>query len=617
MTNSRSKASTSKVLAILVVLGAVTDLGGLDGVAHADKKRVVVVLDFEGPKGERFHDELVRLVKTAHTVLPTDKWNGVAEELDAGSVSARDIKRVARKLKVDAVVEGRIEKRRNQFIIRLRLHDGRSGDLVGSSIDTKAEGPRLDKKVERELKDELFGAIDSVEPSRAAGDDDDDGDRPVRRGFARRDDDERGSARVGDARKRRGAEDDEDRPSKKRRKQLADDDEDRPSKKARKQLADDDEDRPSKRGNKRLADGDDDEDRPSKQPGGKKLAAADDRSSKKPGAKKLAAPDVEELPVKKPARLLADDRSAANQPAAPLGTTPGKRDEADDEGPKPRRPQVASRPDDADQVDADPSMSQDTRRTLSPADRALEVVAGMSITQRTLTFTSSSDLMMKPPGYNGIPVAGAMLDATLYPLALGHERTGLVSNLGVTLMLDRVLKISSKNRAGTEFDTLESRYGVGAVFRYPLGHTAMAPVVLGTLGYASQIFRISNTDQADVPSVRYSIFEPGLGLRYPVTPHVIIGADVKLMLIPTTGQIQEASQYGAASVYGFEGALAADYLVTSNLFVRAAGRFETIGFSFAGNGTQTNTRDGQPDTQDVQRARDNYFGGFVTVGYLY
>jgi hypothetical protein len=323
---------------------------------------------------------------------------------------------------------------------------------------------------------------------------------------------------------------------------------------------------------------------------------------------------------KKPAQLLAEDRSTANKPVEPLVAKPAKRDQADDKGPRPRQPQVASRPDEAeetDQVDADPSTSHKTWRALSPAERALDVVAGMSITQRTLTFTSNSDLMMKPPGYKGIPVAGAMLDATLYPLALGHKQTGLVGNLGVTLTLDRVLKISSKNRAGTEFDTLESRYGIGAVLRYPLGDSAMAPVVLGTLGYASQIFRISNTDEADVPSVRYSIFEPGLGLRYPVIPHVIVGADLKLMLIPTTGQIQEASQYGAASVYGLEGAVAVDYLLTSNLFVRAAGRFETIGFSFAGNGTQTNARDGRLDTQDVHRARDNYFGGFVTVGYLY
>ena len=155
------------------------------------------------------------------------------------------------------------------------------------------------------------------------------------------------------------------------------------------------------------------------------------------------------------------------------------------------------------------------------------------------------------------------------------------------------------------------------MFRYPLGGSATAPVVLATLGYASQIFRISNTALADVPSVKYSIFEPGLGLRYPVIPKLIASVDIKLMAIPRTGQIQEASQYGAARVLGFEGALAVDYLITQTVFVRGAGRFETVGHTFTGNGTQTNARDGDPDTKDVTSARDNYFGGFVTVGYLY
>jgi hypothetical protein len=589
----------------LIVLGAIAALGGLGlgGVAHADKKRVVVVLDFEGPKGERFHDELVRLLKRAHTVLSTDKWNGVAEALDAGSVSAKDIRRVARKLKVDAVVEGRVEKRRDQFMIRLRLHDGRSGDLVGSQIDTKAAGPRIDAKVERELKDELFGAIASVEANRDGGDDDDErpskrarrldddeqpvkraaprsddeDDKPVRRGFARRSDDERGSARVGDPRKRRSAEDeDEDRSSRKSPKRLADDDDGSPRTSRAKKPADDDEARPSK----------------------------------KPGDKKLAEADEAKPPPKKSAKLLAE-------PSVAPSARPVERDEADDED-RPSKPkQVASRDDGADQVDADPSASLETQRARSPGQRALDVVVGMSVTSRTLTFTSSSDLMTKPPGYKGIPVAGAMLDATLYPLALGHKRTGFLTNLGVTLTLDRVLKISSKNRAGMEFDTLESRYGVGAVFRIALGRSAMAPVILGTFGYASQIFRIANTALADVPSVKYSIFEPGLGLRYPVIPTLIAGVDLKVMAIPSTGQIQEASQYGAANVLGFEGALAVDYLFMPNLFVRVAGRFETVGHTFAGNGTQTNARDGEPATQDVSSARDSYFGGFVTVGYLY
>ena len=50
---------------------------------------------------------------------------------------------------------------------------------------------------------------------------------------------------------------------------------------------------------------------------------------------------------------------------------------------------------------------------------------------------------------------------------------------------------------------------------------------------------------------------------------------------------------------------------------RAALRLETIGYTFKGNGTQSNARDNDPTTRDVSGARDSYFGGMVTAGYLY
>ena len=128
MTNSRSRSSTSKLLAALVVACAVV---GATGVAHAERKRVVV-LDFEGPKGEKFHDDLVRLLKKTHTVVPTHQWNGTAEQLDAATTLERDVRRVAKRLKVDAIVEGKIEKRRDAFLIHLKLREGKTGEVVRS-----------------------------------------------------------------------------------------------------------------------------------------------------------------------------------------------------------------------------------------------------------------------------------------------------------------------------------------------------------------------------------------------------------------------------------------------------------------------------------------------------
>jgi hypothetical protein len=190
MKNSRSIASTSKLLAVAVAVAAVLGAGR---VAEAGRKRVVV-LEFEGPRSEKFHDDLVRLIKKTHTVVPAEKWNGTAEQLGAGTRSGRDVKKVARKLKIDAIVEGKIEKRRDEFIIRLKLRAGRSGEPIGDSIDTKAEGPRIDGRAQKDLRDELVGKIDDMESNHdGAGGDDADDDPPARRAArpAKGDDDDK------------------------------------------------------------------------------------------------------------------------------------------------------------------------------------------------------------------------------------------------------------------------------------------------------------------------------------------------------------------------------------------------------------------------------------------
>ena len=121
---------------------------------------------------------------------------------------------------------------------------------------------------------------------------------------------------------------------------------------------------------------------------------------------------------------------------------------------------------------------------------------------------------------------------------------------------------------------------------------------------------------SDLPNVNYSILDPGVFLHFAVTPKIILNLNLGYMAFLDTGAIQKNDSYGAATVTGFEGEVGGDYLLTKNLFVRAAFRFETIGFKFKGTGTMTTGRDTDPQ-QDVFGARDNYLGGAVTVGYLY
>jgi len=145
--SSRSIVSASSTLiALALVLFAAP--------AWAGKR--VVVLDFEGPKAEKFHDDIVSLLKKSHIIVPTSKWNSTAEFLDAAAVSDGNFKKIAKKLKIDAIVQGKIEKRRDEYIIRLKVRAGSSGEVVGNGVDTKAEGPRVDGKSSKDIKEELL-----------------------------------------------------------------------------------------------------------------------------------------------------------------------------------------------------------------------------------------------------------------------------------------------------------------------------------------------------------------------------------------------------------------------------------------------------------------------------
>jgi hypothetical protein len=606
MTSSRSSTSISKFWLAIAALVVWSSL------AYAGRKRVVV-LDFEGPKAEKFHDDIVKLLKRSHTVIATDKWNGTADELDAAKITEKNVKKVAKKLKIDGIVTGKIEKRRDEYIIRLKLRAGTSGELVGNSIDTKADGPRLDGKAQGDLKDELIGQIDDLESNHGGGGDDDEADKPSRH-------------------KKHGDDDgDEDADSKSSKKKHGDDDDG------------DDEDRHSafskggddmkggdKVGKKSKKSDDDDSDDADARPKKSKKSDDDDDASKK-----TAKSDKK--------KHGDDDDSAAlstkhDDDESPLPKSKKRADKSDDDDSgdddKPRK-KVAHKDDDDDGGSVDASSDDDSgidqSEALSPARRAIDVAAGLSFTGRNLGFTYKSTLSTPPPGYKqAIPVAGGMFDATFYPLAFNKKNTSVTSGIGLEILYDKALKINSQKRyidtggAGqvANLTTAESRFKVAAVFRYPLGKGANAPVVGGKLGYETKRFNIEQTlpnmDATDVPNVYYKMITPEAFFIYPASPKLNLNVHAAFLAISDTGEIQKSSQYGPATVSGFELGAGLDYNVTKNIFVRGEGMLQTIGFTFKGDPmSKANTRDNDPATQEVMGARDTYFGGAVTLGYIY
>ncbi|MBA3461954.1 MAG: hypothetical protein H0T46_18480 [Deltaproteobacteria bacterium] len=528
--------------------------------AEAGGRKRVVVLELEGPKAEKFHDDLVKLIKKTHTVIPIDKWNGTAEELDASSPNDKNIKKVAKKLKIDAIVQGKIEKRRDEYIIQLKLRAGKSGAVVGNRIDVKADGPRIDGSASGDLKDELIPAIDSVGSNRAGGGDDE-------------------------------AEEEEDKPAKKK-----------PTKKDDEEV-EEEEEKPAKKGFSKKKDEaeEEEEEKPAKKGFSRKK---DDENAAALKTKKDKKDDEEEddAPLPKPKKVAKKDD-----------------DESEEEEVKPKKKKVAKRDDGDDEEEGIEASSEDEGESvggseaLRPGERAVDAVLGLSFNARRMSFTYSSDLGNNPKPYKGVPVAGVLIDATVYPLAIGHKRKGMLKNLGATVMYDRVIKINSK-QGDTTLPTSQAHWAVGAVFRYPLGKLTVG----ASVRYGRQNFTIGSAGgvTSEMPNVNYTILDPGAFLRYELGSKIILNARFGYLAFLGTGAIQKNDQYGAATVTGFEGELGGDYLLTKNIFARASFKYETIGFKFKGTGSQSTMRDTDME-QDVFGARDNYIGGTVTVGYLY
>lgn len=524
MTSSRSRTSRSSSI-VLALVAFVAWFALVPSVAEAGRKRVVV-FELEGPKAQKFHSDLVKLIKKTHTVVPLDKWNSTAEELDATGTSEKDIKKVAKKLKIDAIVFGKIDKRRDEYLIKLQVRAGATGKLLRNRFDTKSEGPRIDGEASSDLKDELVAAIAGMDKAKSGGDDE---------------------------------EEEED---------SGDDEE----------ADEEEEEKPVKKGFSRKPKHTVQEEQDNEEEEGEE--EEDPRPKKKHTAKKdkVASSDDEE----------GEEEEGGE----------GEEEEGDDEN--------AISDSDEDDGEANPA-------ALSLGERAVDAFLGLSINRRSMSFKYSAALANKPAPYNGVPVAGAYIDGTVYPLAIGHKRKGIAKNFGVTLMYDRVLKIESKAN-GVTYPTKQSHYAFGLAFRYPIGPKA----VIGLrLRYGKQIFTISNVDGMGpgIPNTAYTIIDPALTFAYQAAPKIAIDAKLGFMAVTNTGQIQKPDQYGAATVSGIEGDVGLSYAFAKKAYVRAGFSFETIGYAFKGTGMLADP-DGDM-MQDVTGARDTYLGGSLAIGLLY
>jgi hypothetical protein len=551
MTSSKLNSWLVRAVALLVLLVAGTRTAG------ADRKRLVV-LDFEGDEAEAIQKSFTKFLKKSHTVLKTEKWTSAAEELSATKINEKNVKKVAKKVKVDGIITGNVEKRRDEFIIRIKVRSGSTGALVGTQVNLKTDEPKLSKEAKGDIETELFPQIDGLESVRGEGGDSEEEEKEEEK-------EEKGGSKFG------GKQMKEDEPK------LSKKDEEKKKKEEEKLKKEEEEKAKKDEEKKKKEDAAAKKDEEKKRKEEEKAALAS-KKDKKEESKKEEEEEESPLPKKK------DEKKKKT----------AKREETEEE-------------EGVEEVE-EPRGKVSRAVALSQGQRAVDAVVGLSLNMRRLAFTYDSTIGTRPAGYKGKPVPGGFIDMTVYPMALGHSTTkGQLKNIGATFFYDQVLLVKSQDMTGKELKSAQSRFGVGLVYRYPFGESASSPVIGARVRYGRQAFKI--TQPAPLPNVNYTVIDPGIFFRLPLGK-ISLDANLGYLAIPNTGQMQNMDKYGAATVGGFELGLGADYNLTQEIFLRGTFDYETIRYSFKGAGQLT-------ENGKVKGAADSYYGGYVTAGYLF
>jgi hypothetical protein len=533
--------------------------------AAADK--YIVVMDIEGERGKRIKTSLTRMVKSQHKVMRDSNYHDMARRLRAKKLIPVNVKKVCASLKADGLIDGTLVKMDGRYRLTLRVRSGATGAIT-KTIPMFINQPSISDTMYDKLEERLLMALDDL-PSLDGGgakgknkkriDDDDDfedDDEPVARVDRRAD-------------KKRAAEEKKRAAEEKKRAAAERKAED---KKARAEAA-------------------------------RKKKEEDDERRRAARVKKVSRDEDDDLDDDDP-----DDEGEADD---------------DDDEPSPRRAAMKDAGDDDDGPTASVDRGATPSAPTSPRTTPVLLHAGMSFIGRSLTFRHAGDEADRPLGYQGSPVPGIFAEGEIYPMAFGGERGGL-ANVGIGFVADRVLVLNSAVDDGMDglalLATRQSRYGASLLYRHNFGSGPDGVSLTASVGYTKLSFVIDKAAApegviVDVPNVSYAFADPGLGVRIPIAGPLSALVEGKFLAVLDTGEIQQPTQYGAATVTGFDGDAGLEYRIGQNFLARAGARLVLMGYAFKGTGTLTDRK--QDGEVDVGGAADRYLGGYLTAGYAF
>lgn len=112
---------------------------------EARKKRVVV-LPFSGPGGTRARSGVIKGLKKKAIILPLKKYTRTAKRLGVSAGSSSGMVATCSKVKCDAVIKGKVKRKRRRYSVTVSVFSGGTGKLIGRRAG-RARGARRTARV--------------------------------------------------------------------------------------------------------------------------------------------------------------------------------------------------------------------------------------------------------------------------------------------------------------------------------------------------------------------------------------------------------------------------------------------------------------------------------------
>jgi len=240
---------------------------------------------------------------------------------------------------------------------------------------------------------------------------------------------------------------------------------------------------------------------------------------------------------------------------------------------------------------------------------AIRVWAGASFGRRT--FTNDSSATNKPPSVGTAGPAGR-IEAEVYPGALDTIK-GVAAGIGMFGRYEKAFGVSINVPLDPDDSTIsQSNFMAGARYRLSI---SQATIAIG-IAYAGRQYIADRTvlddpNALDTPDVKYKGIAPGLMARFPITPTIGGYVGANLLLLMSTGPIQQTVNYGPADVLGFEFEGGLDVAFGTNYGLHIGADFSQVGFTFGAKpGTMAAAR-------GVKKATDRTYSLLVAFAVMY